>query len=186
MLPKYFNKIMRESLPTVFITTLIVSFSGTVLSVNEDMLATIPILLLIVPILNDLFGDLIIVFVSRLSVHFVLGSIPMKFTWSKQIKEDYVGLLTTLILSLIYMLILSFGYALIMNIEIYKPLLIILIVFLSGMLIFHASFFGYFLFSYLAVKKDKDPNNIVLPYITSVADLTTPIILISLVVIFLN
>ncbi len=182
---KYFNKIMKESLPTVFITTLIVSFSGTVLSVNEDMLATIPILLLMVPILNDLFGDLIIVFVSRLSVHFVLGTIPMKYTWSKQIKEDYIGLLTTLILALIYMLLLSFGYALVMNIEIYKPIVIILIVFLCGMVIFHASFFGYFFFSYLAVKRDKDPNNMVLPYITSVADLSTPIVLIALVIIFI-
>jgi cation transporter-like permease len=182
---KYFNKIMKESLPTVFITTLIVSFSGTVLSVNEDMLATIPILLLIVPILNDLFGDLIIVFVSRLSVHFVLGTIPMKFTWSKQIKEDYTGLLITLILSLSYMILLSFGYALIMNIEIYKPLVIIFIIFLCGMVVFHVAFFLYFFLSYLAVTKDKDPNNVVLPYITSVADFSTPIVLIAFVIMFI-
>ena len=182
---KYFKKIIRESTPSVFLTTVIVSFSWTVLSINEDLLAAFPIIILIIPILNDLIGDLIIILTSRLSVHFVMGAIPMKFKWSPQIKSDYIGLVTTLILSLAYMMTLSLVYSAIIGLDVQRPFIISLIIVVAAIIIFHVFFFGFFYLSYIVAKREKDPNNVVIPFVTSLADFATPILLIVFVVMFL-
>ena len=181
----YFKKIIRESLSSILITTSIVVFAGTSLSVFEDSLVLIPILLLLLPSLNNIVGNLLTVFISRLSVHFVLGAIPMKFSWNKQIKEDFIGLFTTMILSILLLMGASYVYAFSVGMTVLKPLSVIFIIFLSAIILFVSLFFGFYFMTNLIVKKNRDPNNVLIPYATSIVDLFFPIVIFLFVMLFI-
>ena len=96
--------------------------SGTLLSFNEDLLYTIPIMLLIIPALNSLIGDISTVLVSRLTTHLYIGTIPPKIQKSERLKEDFYGLFITLLLSLGALLILGYFVGVITGIGIVNPI----------------------------------------------------------------
>ncbi|MBY8986549.1 MAG: hypothetical protein KGD65_15870, partial [Candidatus Lokiarchaeota archaeon] len=62
-------KIFKESIIIVIISSLLGLISGTLLSFNEDLLYTVPVMLLMLPALNSLIGDISTVLVSRLTTH---------------------------------------------------------------------------------------------------------------------
>ena len=54
----YFKKVFKESIIIVIISSIMGLFSGTLLSLNEKIIYAIPIILLILPSLNSLIGDI--------------------------------------------------------------------------------------------------------------------------------
>jgi len=125
---KYFVKIFKESIIIVVISSLMGLISGSLLSSNEELLYTIPILLLILPALNSLIGDISTVLVSRLTTHLYIGTLPPKIQKSERLKEDFYGLLITLLLSLVSLISLGYVIGGISGIEIVNPFLMILII----------------------------------------------------------
>ena len=97
----YFQKIIKESIIIVVISSLMGLFSGMVLSANEEILYVIPIILLILPSLNSLIGDISTVLISRLTAHLYIGTISPKIEKSDRLKEDFIGLFITIGLSLV-------------------------------------------------------------------------------------
>ena len=125
---KYFVKIFKESIIIVVISSVMGLISGSLLSSNEELLYTIPILLLILPALNSLIGDISTVLVSRLTTHLYIGTLPPKIQKSERLKEDFYGLLITLLLSLVSLISLGYVIGGISGIEIVNPFLMILII----------------------------------------------------------
>ena len=80
---KYFMKIFKESLIIVILSSLMGILSGTLLSTNEEILYILPIILLILPALNSLIGDISTVLISRLTTHLYIGTIPPKIQKSE-------------------------------------------------------------------------------------------------------
>ena len=78
--------------------------SGTLLSSNEEILYSIPIMLLLIPALNSLIGDISTVLVSRLTTHLYIGTLSPRIQISNRLKEDFYGLLITLLLSIVALL----------------------------------------------------------------------------------
>lgn len=159
--------------------------SGTLLSFNEDLLYTIPIMLLIIPALNSLIGDLSTVLVSRLTTHLYIGTIPPKIQKSERLIEDFYGLIITLLLSLASLLFLGYLIGIISGIRIVNPLLMILIIVATILLIFFIMFLTMFIGAIFLFKRGKDPNNFLIPFVTSLADFLTPFFLILFIIIFI-
>ena len=159
--------------------------SGTLLSFNEDLLYTIPIMLLIIPALNSLIGDLSTVLVSRLTTHLYIGTIPPKIQKSERLIEDFYGLIITLLLSLASLLFLGYLIGIISGIRIVNPLLMILIIVATILLIFFIMFLTLFIGARFLFKRGKDPNNFLIPFVTSLADFLTPFFLILFIIIFI-
>ena len=159
--------------------------SGTLLSFNEDLLYTIPIMLLIIPALNSLIGDLSTVLVSRLTTHLYIGTIPPKIQKSERLIEDFYGLIITLLLSLASLLFLGYLIGIISGIRIVNPLLMILIIVATILLIFFIMFLTLFIGAIFLFKRGKDPNNFLIPFVTSLADFLTPLFLILFIIIFI-
>ncbi len=159
--------------------------SGTLLSFNEDLLYTIPIMLLIIPALNSLIGDLSTVLVSRLTTHLYIGTIPPKIQKSERLIEDFYGLIITLLLSLASLLFLGYLIGIISGIRIVNPLLMILIIVATILLIFFIMFLTLFIGAIFLFKRGKDPNNFLIPFVTSLADFLTPFFLILFIIIFI-
>lgn len=182
---EYFSKIIKESLLTIISTTLIISVSGTVLASSEDAFIAVPLILLILPGFNDMIGDMITVFVARLNVHLVIGVIPLQFKWHVQLKEEFLGLLYTLLASCGVVVLISYVYAVIKDIPLVYPIEVIIIIFIASILIYLGLFFSMLILTIILLKRNKDPNNILVPFITTIADLVTPIVILALLSIIL-
>jgi cation transporter-like permease len=159
--------------------------SGTLLSSNEEILYTIPIMLLLIPALNSLIGDISTVLVSRLSAHLYIGTLPPKIQKSDRLKEDFYGLLITLLLSLASLLFLGYLVGVMSGIKIVNPILMILIIILTVLIIFFIMFITLFMGAIFLFKRGKDPNNFLIPFLTSLADFLTPLFLILFIIIFI-
>ena len=161
-------------------------FSGTLLSFNEDLLKfTVPIMLLILPALNSLIGDISTVLVSRLTTHLYIGTIQPKVRKSKRLKEDFYGLLITLLLSLGALIFLGYLFSVNLGITIVNPLVISLIICITVLLIFTIMFLLSFISAIVLFKRGMDPNNFLIPFITSLADFLTPFFLILFIIILI-
>lgn len=182
---KYFMKIFKESIAIVIVSSLLGLFSGTILSINEKILYTIPILLLILPALSSIVGDISTVLISRLTAHLYIGTIPPEIQKSKRLKEDFLGLIITTFLSIVAVLI--FGYIIMFytGIAIINPFMIIFIIFLTLMLLFLIMFIILFICAIYIFKWGKDPNNSLIPFVTSFNDLAVPALLMIFIIIFI-
>ncbi|TXT63754.1 MAG: conserved membrane protein of unknown function [Promethearchaeota archaeon] len=181
----YFKKVVKESLIMLILSSLLGLISGTILSVNETILYSIPIILLTLPALNSLIGDISIVLVSRLSTHLYIGTLPPEITTTERLRQDFIGLFITIFLSFIALL--SIGYTILFfsGKEIVNPLILIGILFLTVFMLFISLFIILFMLSIFLFRKNQDPTNILIPFTTSLIDLLTPLLLITLITIFL-
>ena len=181
---EYFKKIFKESIVIVVISSIIGLFSGTLLSNNKEILYTFPIILLVLPSLNSLIGDISTVLISRLTSHLYIGTLSPKIKVSDRLKQDFYGLLITIFLSLVALIALGYLFGIAAGIEIVNPLLIISIIIITIMILFGLMFVSLFVSSIFLFKKGKDPNNFLIPMVASLADFLTPMFIIIFIQIF--
>ncbi len=181
----YYSKIFKESIIIIILTSIIGTFSGTLLSSNEEILYAFPILLLILPSLNSLIGDISSILISRLTSHLYIGTISSKLEKSDRLMKDFSGLLITLLLSLGFLI--GSGYLLgsICSIEIINPFLIVFILFITTLTLFIIIFLFSFVSSIFLFKRGKDPNNFLIPLATSMIDFLTPLFIILFTILFI-
>lgn len=160
-------------------------FSGTLLSNNKEILYTFPIILLVLPSLNSLIGDISTVLISRLTSHLYLGTLSPKIQVSDRLKQDFYGLLITILLSLVALISLGYLLGSATGIQIVNPLLIISIIIITILILFGLMFVLLFISSIFIFKKGKDPNNFLIPMVTSLADFLTPLFILVLIQIFI-
>ncbi|MFX0036395.1 MAG: magnesium transporter [Candidatus Hermodarchaeota archaeon] len=182
---EYFKKILKESIVIVIISSIMGLVSGTVLSTNERILYYFPIILLILPSLNSLIGDISTVLISRLTSHLYIGLIPPKIQKSDRLKEDFFGLLITILLSLLALIVIGYTMGITTGINIVNPLLIISILLITILSLFFMMFIFLFVSSIFLFKRGNDPNNFLIPFVTSLADFLTPLFLIIFIQIFI-
>jgi len=180
----YFKKILKESIIVVLISSIMGLFSGTLLSNSERVLSSFPIILLVLPSLNSLIGDISTVLVSRLTSHLYIGTLSPRIQPSDRLKQDFYGLLITILLSLVALISLGYILGSVTGIEIVNPLLIISILSSTILILFGLMFVLLFMGSILIFRKGKDPNNFLIPMVTSLADFLTPLIIIIFIQFF--
>lgn len=181
----YFKKIFKESIIIVIISSLLGLISGTILSSNEEIIYSIPIILLILPSLNSIIGDISTVLISRLTTHLYIGTIPPKVQKSDRLKEDFLGLLITVLFSLVILIFLGYIIGIATSIKIINPFILILIICITIISIFGIMFVSMFIASIFIFNRGKDPNNFLIPFVTSLADFLTPSLLIVFIIIFI-
>ncbi|KKM78703.1 hypothetical protein LCGC14_1357330 [marine sediment metagenome] len=159
--------------------------SGTFLSTNIKVLKAIPIILLLLPALNSLIGDFSIILISRLTTHLYIGTIPPKIQKTERLKKDFYGLLLSVFISVLCLIVLGYGIAIISEIKIINPILIILTIIMTVIILFLLLFIFLFICSIYLFKKGKDPNNFLIPFCTSLIDFLSPLVLIMFIQIFI-
>jgi mgtE-like transporter len=180
----YFKKIIKESIIIVLISSVMGLFSGILLSNNEQVLSSFPIILLVLPSLNSLIGDISTVLVSRLTSHLYIGTLSPKIQVSNRLKQDFYGLFITILLSLVALISLGYMLGSVTGIEIVNPLLIISIIVMTILILFGFMFVFLFMGSILIFRRGNDPNNFLIPLVTSLADFLTPLFIIIFIQIF--
>lgn len=182
---EYFKKIFKESIISLLVTTSFGLMSGSVLSINVKIFRVFPMILLIIPVLNDLVGDISTILVARLTTALYLGEIKPKVHISENITKNFISLLITILLCLGFAIGLGYLIGYVTGIELINPILFITILLLTTLILFIAMFLFLFIGSIYIFKTGKDPNNFLIPFTTTVADFLTPTIIVFLIKIFI-
>jgi len=164
------KKIVRNGLPLLTICILIEVFGGQILQINQDKLLLFPILLISVPVINSVGGNIGSILGARLASGLHLGEIELTIN-DKNMQKNFfisliIGLLTYLILSIIIYYISYFGNIK-MNVNILSFVSIILG---TGILLMVMISIISVLTAFLSFKKGLDPDDTVAPIVTTIGD----------------
>jgi len=182
---EYFKRIVKESVIVVFVTSFIGLLSGTFLSNQYTLLSAFPIIIMVIPPLNACLGDLSTILISRFTTALYIGSIPPKIQRTEALRTNFVALLITGILSIIFLIVLSIVLGGANSLSTLNPFIYMIVLLITIVILFLIFFVISFFSAIFLFKSGRDPNNIMIPTLTSVADLLTPIMLMIILQMFI-
>lgn len=171
-------KIIKESLGILILASIISTLGGIGLhAVQEKILMILP-LLIIFPALNDMVGDFGITFASRYTTLLQQKKLGKKKFMNKALREHFLLILKIAMIAAFYISTLSLIIASLKGFK-FDPLLYIKILIITIIttisLVLLIAFISIVAGKYF-VKKKEDPDNLLIPITTSIADLGSMII----------
>lgn len=167
------KEMLKQSLPLLIICGLGGIVAGRTLSQMTHLLNNIPGLIVIIPAIIALRGNISTTFGSRLGSAYHLGVIDSENMWNDELKQNIIG---SLILSLLISAIIGlFGYLITIFIFDFSPnpIKIILIVLLAGVLSGLILTALTIIIIYAVFKRGYDPDNITGPALATFGDIIT-------------
>ena len=166
------KEMVKQSLPLIVICGLGAIVAGSTLGVMIDLLREIPGLIVVVPAIIALRGNISTAFGSRLGSAYHLGIISADNLWNEELKQNILG---SLILSLFVSVIIGFlAYVTSFILGVYpNPLKLISIVILAGVVSALILNFMTIVIIYLVFKRGYDPDNITGPALATFGDIVT-------------
>ena len=165
------SKIVKETFPSELVSIVGDIFAGIVLSVLIVSFESFLILILIIPALLSLRGNLSGPFIARTSRDLIIGEFKLK-SWFENVLATYALALITAIAIGILSIILNF---LLIKLFIFHIGLLIIIPIISILLTLTVSIPCSTTLNLFAFKRGLDPNNIVNPIMTAIDDFLTVI-----------
>ncbi|UCC20328.1 MAG: magnesium transporter [Promethearchaeota archaeon] len=163
------GKIIKETFPSEVISILGDLIAGIILSLLILPFSSFPILILMIPALLSLRGNLSGPFIARTSRDLVIGDFS-KETWSQNVLATYTLSIITAIFIGIFSIILNFAF---FRIYILPISYLIIIPIISIVLTLTISIPCSTGLNYIAFKKGLNPNNVVNPIMTAIDDFST-------------
>ncbi|HEC38890.1 MAG TPA: hypothetical protein ENI29_11695 [bacterium] len=163
------EKIIKETFPSEVISIIGDIFAGLVLSILILPFDSFLVLILMIPALLSLRGNLSGPFIARTSRDFIIGSFSRK-SWFENVLATYtLSIITAIFIGL---------FSVVLNFTIFRLFLLPIIYFfviplISIVLTLTISIPCSTALNYLAFKKGLNPNNIVNPIMTAVDDFST-------------
>jgi mgtE-like transporter len=167
------KEMLKQSLPLLILCGLGGIVAGRTLGQMTDLLDNIPGLIVIIPAIIALRGNISTTFGSRLGSAYHLGVIDSENMWNDELKQNIIG---SLILSFLISAIIGlFGYLITIIIFDFSPnpVKIILIVLLAGVLSGIILTALTIVIIYAVFKRGYDPDNITGPALATFGDIIT-------------
>ncbi len=165
------KSIVLQSLPVLSLTVLMASFSGIIIESNIKTLVLIPSLLVLLPAFIGQCGNIGNIASSRISTLFHLGVIHPRFRFNRQTGAEFLNsfVLSAFVFPAISLL--TFLFSSIVGIQTIGLIDTIIPVIIAGFgVIFILSFVVLFI-SIIAFKFNIDPDNVMIPIVTNIADI---------------
>ncbi|KYK22560.1 hypothetical protein AYK24_01845 [Thermoplasmatales archaeon SG8-52-4] len=170
----YAKEMVKQSLPLIIFCGLGAIVAGSTLSVMSDLIREIPGLIVIIPAIIAMRGNISTAFGSRLGSAYHLGIIDADNLWNEELIQNIIGSLVLSFLVSIIIGILAYVTSLLLHV-VPNPIKIICIVLIAGIisgLILTLLTIG---IVYLAFKRGYDPDNITGPALATFGDIVTMI-----------
>jgi mgtE-like transporter len=180
---KDFVNILKDSLPALLLMAVVVNFTGTILKDIKALAAGNKVIYTVYPAIVDLIGDVGLIVGSAATTKLALGVLSPSFS---SIKNHAKNIFSAWAASLILFFVIGFaalGLNGISSIQEISSILSILI--FSNIIAFVAITFLTFAISIVTFKRGLNPDNFVIPTISSIADCITTIALFVALLIFL-
>jgi len=168
----YAKEMVKQSLPLIVFCGLGAIVAGSTLGIMIDLLREIPGLIVVVPAIIAIRGNISTAFGSRLGSAYHLGIIGADNLWNEELKQNILG---SLFLSLFVSVIIGFlAYASSFILGVYpNPFKLISIVILAGLISAIILNLLTIVIIYLVFKRGFDPDNITGPALATFGDIVT-------------
>ena len=166
------HAMVKQSLPLLILCGFGAIFTGTALGGMSKVFQSIPGLIVVIPGVIAMRGNISTALGSRLGSAYHLGIINVGNLWNDDLKQNILGSLILSILVSLIIGLLAYITSLLLNIEV-DLLKLLFIVLLGG---FSSAVFLTILtigIIYLVFKKGYDPDNITGPALATVGDIIT-------------
>lgn len=182
----YLKKIIKQSFPTLFISSILGTLAGTILNSRFTVILATPAVLTLVPLFSGESGNLASILGARLSSGLHAGFVESTLKPSEGAVRNF-GIITILAI-IIYPIIGLLVILASITLNIPSPGIdkMILISFLGGMLVIPLIMIIAFYLSVISYRKGLDPDNIVIPLTTSMTDPIATTSLVIMVILFLG
>ncbi len=167
------KEMLKQSLPLLIFCGLGGIIAGKTLGEMTDLLKNIPGLIVIIPAIIALRGNISTTFGSRLGSAYHLGVIDAENMWNEELKQNIIG---SLILSFLVTIIIGILAYLITRVFFNinpDPLKLIFIVILAGMLSGIILTILTIIIIFAVFKRGYDPDNITGPALATFGDIIT-------------
>jgi mgtE-like transporter len=166
------KEVVKQSLPLLIICGLGGIITGNFLGAMIELFKEIPGLLVVIPAVIALRGNINTALGSRLGSAYHLGIIDAENMWNNELKQNILG---SLILSFLISLIIGIlAYISSIVLQIYpNPLILISIVVIAGGLSGIILAFLTVIIIYVVFKRGYDPDNITGPALATFGDIIT-------------
>jgi mgtE-like transporter len=168
----YAKEMVSQSLPLIIFCGLGAVVAGSTLGVMAELLREIPGLIVIIPAIIALRGDISTAFGSRLGSAYHLGIIDVDNLWNEELKQNIIG---SLVLSFLLSIIIGvLAYLTSILLKVYpNPVKLILIVIIAGVVSAIILTIMTITIIYLVFKRGYDPDNITGPALATFGDIVT-------------
>jgi mgtE-like transporter len=166
------KKIVKESLKILIIASIISSFGGIGFEALKLKLVTLAPLVVMVPALNDMIGDFGTIISSKFTLLLYQRKISKKWWASHELGDQFRIISTIALFAALYLSLSAIIISFIQGnpITIIEALKIIALAFMATATLVLAIFFIAIIGGLATYKRGADPNNILIPLTTSIAD----------------
>jgi mgtE-like transporter len=175
--------IVRESLQILILSAILSAAGGLAIENIKNVFVAIVPLVILLPMLNDMIGDFGTIISARFSAMLHEGKVKSKWWHNHELKKLFVqvfiiAMLTTVLSTAIALVISLFSDY---QVTITVALKMFAITVLDVIMLIAVMFISSILLGLYYFKKKEDPNNFLIPIITSIADFANMILLAVLI-----
>ena len=169
----YAKEMLKQSLPLLIFCGLGGIVAGSTLGVMADILQNIPGLIVVIPAIIALRGNISTAFGSRLGSAYHLGIIDAENMWNNELKQNVIGSLVLSFLISTIIGILAYGTTILFFDVHPDPLKLISIVLLAGVISAIILTLMTIVIIFIVFKRGYDPDNITGPALATFGDIVT-------------
>jgi len=168
----YAKEMVKQSLPLIIFCGLGAIVAGSTLGVMTGLLETIPGLIVVIPAIIAIRGNISTALGSRLGSAYHLGIIDADNLWNEELKQNIIGSIILSFLVSIIIGILAYLTSFLLSVQpnALKLISIVLIAGIISALILTMMTIGII---YLVFKRGYDPDNITGPALATFGDMVT-------------
>lgn len=164
------KRILKESIPVLILSAAVTMGAGIILNKNSEMIMLLPGIIIIIPAFINMGGSLMSVLSSRLSSALHLGFIHPILHKTKTLERNLFATLITAVISFASLGFIAGIFTQIIGLKGLSILMFPLLTLVAGILTVLVLSFLSVIFSYVSFRKGLDPDNIVIPILTSLGD----------------
>ena len=181
----YAKKILKESMAFLAICAFLSTLAGSLLDKNLEFIGIFPLLLVLSPLFNAENGNIGSILSARISTSFHLGQAEITFLPKLKILKEFFNTFAITIILFPLLAIIAFVMSTLLDIPQMAFFVILKIsIFVAIISSFAAMLTSYYL-TYFSIRTNIDPDNVVIPLLTSVMDIASVSILILVATIIL-
>ncbi len=166
------KEMAKQSLPLLIFCGIGGILAGNTLGIMADLLGNIPGLIVVIPAIIAMRGNISTAFGSRLGSAYHLGVIDADNLWNKELKENIIGSLVLSFITSVLIGILAYFSSILFGVT-PNLLMLITIVILAGIVSAIILTIMTVIIIYLVFKRGYDPDNITGPALATFGDIVT-------------
>ena len=168
----YAKEMVKQSLPLLIFCGVGGIVAGSTLGVMTDILQSIPGLIVVIPAIIALRGNISTALGSRLGSAYHLGIIDAGNMWNEELRQNIIGSLVLSFLLSLIIGVLAYVSSLLLNVQ-PDPVKLIAIVLLAGVISAVILTLLTVIIVYLVFRRGYDPDNITGPALATFGDIVT-------------